>query len=258
MEDEASLERALAAAEQRAAEAMKLANAVVSELKKVQAAARAGQLPALGSSLDTAASLAAQLSEATTVHRSGWSFDGQAHMESGAFAKEILALAQDRHVKAFEQDDVINCFPSLVRVIPSATAVSIDKKRFAKVRPSVLVDELERLQGLPPRLKVGAFLEALAKAYDIQIARDSKSDEATVKVADLYGLFTLLPGQRGEYSKQEFARDLFLLDQSNETTTKAGRTLRWQASTLTKSSSGVMTTVSKDGQLKTYAGVSFA
>ena len=72
----------------------------------------------------------------------------------------------------------------------------------------------------------------------------------------MYRVLTVLPGSAREYSKQEFARDLYLLDQSEVTTTKDGRTLHLPASALTRGS-GLLTTVTRSGQEKVYAGISF-
>ena len=59
-----------------------------------------------------------------------------------------------------------------------------------------------------------------------------------------------------EYSRQELARDLYLLDQSGVTTTRDGRVLALPASALTRDS-GVLRTVTRSGQDKVYAGISF-
>jgi hypothetical protein len=37
-----------------------------------------------------------------------------------------------------------------------------------------------------------------------------------IPLIELYELFTLLPGQAQEYTRQEFGRDIYLLDQSGE------------------------------------------
>ena len=67
----------------------------------------------------------------------------------------------------------------------------------------------------------------------------------------------MLPGQRGQYSKQEFARDLYLLDQSGVThTARSPRQLRWSASTGTKGA-GVLVTVARGGQRQYYWGAFF-
>ena len=79
-------------------------------------------------------------------------------------------------------------------------------------------------------------------------------EESVVKLVDVYGVLTVLPGLARDYTKQEFARDLYLLDQSGVVTTKNGRTLSLPASALTRGS-GVLTTVSRSGQAKVYAGI---
>ena len=47
---------------------------------------------------------------------------------------------------------------------------------------------------------------------------------ATVKLSDVYTVLTVLPGSARDYSRQELARDLYLLDQSGITKTRDGRT----------------------------------
>jgi len=67
---------------------------------------------------------------------------------------------------------------------------------------------------------------------------------------------TLLPGQSRDYTRAEFARDLYLLDSSGAATTKSGRVLGWHASSGTRGS-GTLATVAKTGQQQRYWGVSF-
>jgi hypothetical protein len=73
----------------------------------------------------------------------------------------------------------------------------------------------------------------------------------------VYAVLTLLPGQSRDYTKQEFARDLYLLDQTSSITVgTTGRRLRWAASTGTKQA-GVLTTVARAGQQQRYWGIAF-
>ena len=70
-------------------------------------------------------------------------------------------------------------------------------------------------------------------------------------------MLTLLPGQSRDYSKAEFARDLYLLDQSGQNVVgSSGRRLRWAASSGTRGS-GVLTTVARSGQQQRYWGIAF-
>ncbi|MGH9180919.1 MAG: hypothetical protein ACRDY5_04305, partial [Acidimicrobiales bacterium] len=166
------------------------------------------------------------------------------------------ALAAEEGVKAFESDDRILSYPAIVQVSPADTTVLIDKQRERRVRPSVLVSRLRVLQAKPPNFKAAAFIESLASAYDLVAARRAERPTAVIKLGDVYAALTLLPGAAREYTKQEFARDLYLLDQSGITVTNGGRHLSLPASALTRGS-GMLTTVTRSGQAKVYAGISF-
>lgn len=252
-----SFESALEAAERQAEAALKAAGAVTRELKKAKAAAAGGQARDLRRSLQAAEAAAAQLSEATGAAGAGFDFDEQSHMASGAYVKELLATAAEAGLAMFEEDDRLLCYPSLVRVLPSESAVDVDKKRERRLRPSVLVRHLQERQSRPPRFRAEPFLEALLAGYELVIARESKKPDAVVRLVDVWAVLTLLPGQSREYTRQEFARDLYLLDQDGHGRTKSGRNLRWSASTGTKGT-GTLTTVAKSGQQQRYWGISFS
>ena len=236
------------------AAARQLASAL-KEAKKVKAAAASGQLRELRSTLDGSVRLAAEAASAIRELRDSWTFDEQAHFASGAYAKEILALAAEQGVQAFESDDRILSYPAIVAVSPADTTVVIDKKKERRTRPSVLVRMLQALQSKPPKFKAQAFLDALAVAYDLVVARSARPG-ATVKLVDVYRVLTVMPGSSREYSKQEFARDIYLLDQTGVVESRDGRTLHLPASALTRGS-GVLVTVTRSGQQKVYAGISF-
>ncbi|MCL4434153.1 MAG: hypothetical protein M1399_05200 [Actinobacteria bacterium] len=70
---------------------------------------------------------------------------------------------------------------------------------------------------------------------------------------NLYTILTLRDGPRA-YSKQEFARDIYLLDQSGTIGTRDGRTLRFAASASTRGT-GVLETVTRGGQIKIYSTI---
>ena len=72
----------------------------------------------------------------------------------------------------------------------------------------------------------------------------------------MHRVLTLLPGAAREYTRQEFARDLYLLDQSGVVDTKNGRRMTLPASAMTRGG-GVLTTVTRGGQTKIYAGLAF-
>lgn len=253
---DASLERSLEMLERDADAAVKSLSSALRQAKKTKAAASLGLLRDLRQALDASVRLAEDAASATREVRDGWTFDEQAHFASGAYAKEVLAVAAEEGLQAFEADDRILSYPAIVAVSASDTTVVIDKKKERRARPSVLVGVLKALQARPPKFKAEAFLESLAVAYDLALAGKGSHRGATAKLADIYRVLTVLPGSGRDYTKQEFARDLYLLDQSGKVRANDGRTMHLPASALTRGS-GKFTTVTRSGQEKVYAGISF-
>ena len=251
------LDDALTAVEADVDVAMRGAQVVVRELKKAKASAAAGQLRDLQSALEDVERLVAQLLSATRAARTGWAIDQQTYFASGRYTQELLDLAEKASLTIFLEDDRLLCYPSVVRVLAADQTVEIDKKKHRGVRPSHILAVLRAGQARQPRFKPAVFLETLLNAYDLVIAKEGRGVGATVGLVDVYGVLTLLPGQSREYTKHEFARDLYLLDQSGETLTKNGREIRLPASTMTKGRD-VLTTVTKAGQQKIYAGIAFS
>ncbi len=252
------LEEALAAVQSETEAGIKAAAAVTRELKKAKAAAVTGQVRDLRRALEAAEALAAKLADAAAILRGGYDFDEVSYLSSGAYAKELLAAAEAAGLAMFEEDERLLCYPSLVRILPGDVAIEVDKRRDRRLRPTVVIRHLQVAQDRGPRFRPEPFLEALCAGYDLVVARQAKLPSAVVRLIDLWSVLTLLPGQSREYSKQEFARDLYLLDQSGKAEApRDGRRLRFHASTGTKGS-GSLTTVARNGQPQRYWGVSFS
>lgn len=252
-----TVEGALAATQQAAEFALKAAAGMTRDLKKASASARTGQIRDLRKALASARSAALALTDQVERLHEVFDLDEAEYLASGAFTKELLAAAESRGVAIFEEEDRLLCYPSLVRILPGEAAVEIDKVRERRLRPSVLVDLLAATQQRAPRFKPEAFLDSLRAGYELVVAGEQKKADGVVRLVDVWSVLTMLPGQRGQYSKQEFARDLYLLDQSGVTSTpRSPRELRWAASTGTKGA-GVLVTVARSGQRQYYWGVSF-
>jgi hypothetical protein len=196
------------------------------------------------------------------VAKEGWDFDEQAYFAEGAFAQELLATARRLNVQLFEQDDVLYSYPSLIRILPSDRAVTIDKQRERRVRPTVLVAHLKDRQQRPARFKAADFLESLYEAYKIKVVLDKGiaglENGDVVRLRDLYQVLTLLPGATREYTLQEFARDFYLLDQSDVRETRNGMAMYPTASTATRGArAGTLKVITQRGEEKLYFGLSF-
>lgn len=248
-----SLERALADLEAHAEATVRALTAAARAAKRVKTAAASGLLRDVVQGIDAATRLVGEAAGAADELRSRWSFDAQAHLASGEYTKELLATAADAGLQIFELDERLICYPSIVSVSPSDVSVVVDKKKDRRLRPSVVVRHLASIQQRPPKFKAEAFLQALVKGYDLVAPRPG----AAVMLVEVYAALTLLPGSARDYTKAEFARDLYLLDRSGITTAKDGREMSLPASALTRNTGGVLTTVAQGGQVKVYAGLSF-
>ncbi|MBI3246179.1 MAG: hypothetical protein HYZ50_06700 [Deltaproteobacteria bacterium] len=255
-----NLEQALAKTEAEADAACKAATAALRTLKKFRAAAQTGNLRELPKLIETAEQTISELQQQLAKAKTTWDFDEDAYLSNGAFVAELLATAKQTGVSMYERDDRLYCYPTLIRVLANDRAVVIDKARERRLRPSVLVHHLQDLQNRPVRFKSEAFLESLHDAYTTAVktrGKERRDTSAIVPLVEIYDLFTLLPGQAKEYSRQEFARDLYLLDQSDVTTARNGAAISFHAARGNEAPSKVIPIVTKTGQAKAYYGISF-
>jgi hypothetical protein len=256
---EAGLEEAFAGAEASAEAALKAANAVAAAVKAYRSAAQQGKVRELMASAEKARASIATLDQEIANLAESWEFDEESYLANGAFTRELIATAGQAGLRIDELDNRLYCYPALIRVLPGDRAVLIDKTRERRIRPSVLVAHLRDMQRKPPRFRSGDFLEALYSAYQIAIQRKrDRGEGAVVPLLELYELFTLAPGQSREYSRQEFARDVYLLDQSGQDTTKDGSRVEFHAGAGARIPRGALTVVTMQGAERKYHGVSFS
>lgn len=176
-------------------------------------------------------------------------------MESGSYKEELFSLCEEEDIRIIESDGKFLSYPTIISLSPSDASVIIEKKKQRGIRPSFLVAQLKGLSKRQFGLKPETFIEMIATAYDLVVAEKQLPAGTVVKLVDLYRVLTILPAAKS-YTKSEFVRDIYLLDQSGIDTTRGGRVLKLPASAMTRSS-GTMETVAKGGQIKLYAGISF-
>lgn len=256
-----NLEKALAKTQTDVEATLKTAVSVVNSLKKFRINIQTGNLRDLKKTIESAEQAIAALKQQFSNTKEGWNFDSDNYVASPAFIEEIKAMSQSLGVKMFEQDERLYCYPFLIRILPNELAVQIDKQKERRLRPSTLVSHLKTLQNKPVRFKPDIFLECLYLAYETLIesrGKDQVGKGIVIPLLKIYGLLTLLPGQSKDYSRQEFARDVYLLDQSGVTATKKGCVIRLPASTGTRWTTGTIRVITQEGQDKRYYGISFS
>jgi hypothetical protein len=254
-------EAALHRTETDADASLKAAAAVSKALKHFRSVVHDGNLREMQAALMAVDETLAALQQQVTATQAGWRFDEASYFASGAYTRELLETAEQMQLAMFEQDERLYCYPSLVRVLPSERTLLINRTRERRLRPSLVVEHLRALHERPTRFKSGDFLTTLFNAYRVLVQRRGPGalERGPVEqLVEVYELLTLLPGQSREYSRQEFARDIYLLDRSGVTSTRDGFVMSLPASTGTKSGRGVITAITESGQERRYWGIAFS
>ncbi|MCY3953655.1 MAG: hypothetical protein OXG69_14095, partial [bacterium] len=74
----------------------------------------------------------------------------------------------------------------------------------------------------------------------------------------IYKLLVSLPGSRRDYTRTDFARDIYQLETAGVTATKSGARVSVPASTGTRGPKGLFTFVGPDGREVKYYAIRFA
>ncbi len=254
------LEQALAAIEEQAGDLVKTTKQVMASFKKIKDAAKVGDLGKLRKLLEEGKSATLGLGCDFVKTQERLNFDEASYLSGEDFRQELLTTAQQMGVNLYEHDGYLFSYPVLLKILHKERAVSIDRMRESRLRPSVLVKRLKDVQNKPLRFKPNAFLEMLYTAYSIVVAGRGKhliGKGTVIPLLELYQLLTLLPWQASEYTRQEFGRDVYLLDKSGTITTKNIHRANFHASTGVRDVSKTLTVIAQGGREKTYYGISF-
>ena len=255
-----SLEQALAEIEAEAADLVKTTKQVMASFKKIKDAAKVGDLVKLRKLLDEGKAATLELGCDVLKTQERLNFDEASYLAGKDFRQELLTTAQQMGVNLYEHDGYLFSYPVLLKILHKERAVSIDRMRESRLRPSVLVKRLKEVQNKPVRFKPQTFLEMLYTAYSIVVAGRGKhliGKGTVIPLLELYQLLTLLPWQASEYTRQEFGRDVYLLDKSGTITTKNQHRANFHASTGVRDVSKTLTVIAQGGREKTYYGISF-
>lgn len=254
------LEQTLADLEAHAGHLVKATGQVASSFRKLRDAAKVGDLVKLRKLLEEAKQATLALGCDFVKAQGEWNFDDATYLSGKDFRQELLATASQMGVNIYEHDGYLFSYPVLLRILHKERAISIDRMRENRLRPSVLVKRLKEVQNRPPRFKPHTFLEMLFSAYSIVVAGRGKHLVGTgtvIPLLELYQLLTLLPWQATEYTRQEFGRDVYLLDKSGSLLTRSGHRVNFHASTGVRDASRTLTVIAQGGREKTYYGISF-
>jgi hypothetical protein len=227
-------------------------NTLTKRLKRLKTAAQTGDLREIDKSLIELKDISTAVSEQTAALDFG--FDETGYFPEG-FLSELAETAAGKGLKVFSQDGKLYCYPLLVRVKAAERSVQIGKKTERGIRPSALAAKLEQLQAKPARFQSSAFLGLLHRAWKHCAARN---ESPVLTLAEIYEVLTLMPGASKEYTRDDFARDLYLLDRSGVTRMDSGIEFMFSASTGTRNAANTFVCIAEDGSEKRYYGISFS
>ena len=254
------LEQALAEIEAEAGDLVKTTKQVLASFKKIKDAAKVGDLVKLRKLLEEGKAATLNLGCDFVKTQERLNFDEASYLAGKDFRQELLTTAQQMGVNLYEHDGYLFSYPVLLKILHKERAVSIDRMRESRLRPSVLVKRLKEVQNKPLRFKPQTFLEMLYTAYSIVVAGRGKhliGKGTVIPLLELYQLLTLLPWQASEYTRQEFGRDVYLLDKIGTITTKNDHRANFHASTGVRDVSKTLTVIAQGGREKTYYVISF-
>jgi hypothetical protein len=258
------LESVLVDLEKQLETATKAAKSALAVLKKAQTSARVGTLRDLQNQLAEGRNTAKRFAEAMAQADQSWTFAPEPYFTDGGYLQELKEEAERAGLSLFEKDGRIYCFPMLLTLSGKDSTVVVDRKIERRVRPSELVKLLAARQKRPQRANAQKFLETLFDAYLFLAPRvkkdwtlDFRGAGPVVQLLRIYELLTLLPGSERDYTREEFARDIHLLDQQPDLRTKDGRSFALPASTGSRAVGKRLTVIDPQGTERIYVGIRF-
>ncbi len=258
-----TFEEGFAAVEAAAEEAEAAVRILAATARRLKRAAQEGAVAKLQKEAHHLTNALSTTDESVARAAAAWPFDdcaATAYMGEG-YAGELSSAAASIGLNVSARDEALVCSPSILRILPAEAALKIDGKKRTAIRPSKLAADLRAIQDrMRPKsdTQQQRFLEALYKAF--RIIRGKTSDplfDATrvVPLSEVYAVFTSLPGVSTQYTKTDFARDVYLLDSSSVAVTKSGARVSFTSSV--RRSSGILSFVDRNGNVIRYFGIQF-
>ena len=246
--------------------ALKANQNLTTQLRRLRRASQQGNVAAVKREQGRLSEALNRVAEAVRGAELAWNYGDGEELEylrsEDGYAAELRRVASEQGLDIRERDGHLICHPAVVRIMARDRAVRIDRKKVSTIRPSHLTEILAKAQKAPARFRPQRFLEALYNVYR-DLTKESSgrpiggTGDPVILLDQIYRLFTSLPGSSRDYSKTDFARDLYELDRSGETRTRSGATLSLSASTGARSSRNLYTFVGPDGYEVKYYGIRF-
>ena len=234
----ATLEDSLLALDAELADAEKRAATLLAAVKRLRKAAREGAVGALPAGLAAARQDAARIGEPLLAAAEALRYDVAAAFASGAYLDELADAARAAGVVLVRRDGRVTAYPVVLRLDARGQGVRVGRRLEKRIRPSVIVAQLKKLQQRPERFNARQFLDRLFALYDSRARAedtgwrpDRPGQGPLVPLADLHDQLTLVPAAAADYPLEEFVTDLLRLDRQPDATGSRGHRFELGGST---------------------------
>ncbi len=246
------------------AEAQRQATAAATEAQRLTKAAKALQRAASDGDVNAWHKAAVGLKSAIDAARqatdnatAAWRFSEEEEISylANGYAAELLALAVQAGLQMRQDDSRLFVYPAVLQIQPWERSVVINRHAVRAIRPSRIIAQLKASQTKPSKFKGPIFLTALHEAYRTLTDGHMMSSD-TVLLANVFRIFTIAPDS--EYTRDEFARDLYLLSSNGPYETKSHHRVSFPASTGTRANANrLFQTVDERGETVVFYGLRF-
>lgn len=264
-------EHVLDEATQAAEATVKSGSELVKAARKARKAGLDGNIAALGNcpkQIDKAleglrGSVAAL--EAAIGRAAAWPETAADEQESfeQRYSAELQEAAAASDLGIHERDGKLISYPSVLSVGSDRT-LTIDQKKIQAVRPSLVIDRLRAEREKVGRYRPERFLEALFHIYDDTLKDQKKhllgaGSLPPMPLVRIYKHLTALPGVSKDYTRTDFARDLFVLDSTGPKRAKRGKgpVVSFPSSSGTRARKDCFSFIGPDGFESTYYSIQF-
>jgi len=172
-----TFEQGFAETERAAETTAKAASSVAAIAKQLHKAARQGDIVAIRRLSERLATAADAARQEVANARTAWPFSAdeeEAYLRDG-YEAELLEAAAAAGLRIDRRDGALVSFPSIVRILPQARALKVDRKKVPALRPSTVVATLKANQTKKPAFATERFLETLYRAYRLIAGASAQS-----------------------------------------------------------------------------------
>ncbi len=217
------LEEALVEHEKQLDVALKHSTQLTNTLKAWKKATAEGNLADRQKQADRAIELSGALGEPIRQAADAWNFDSREYLATESWLGEMLATAKASGHRVFVEGDTLISSPVMVRCDPQRQSLLIGKTRWGKIRPSLVIQELQKLRAKGEKQKaIQESMDALFAATKFLDKHPGPTGAVKAKIRDIYDLFSLTPGWKKDNPEAAFAQDLYALHRSDLRVTRGG------------------------------------